>query len=197
MRVDSSGGVTVNASGDVSGQTVQIGVINALGLGQAVLQLTNAPSSGSPQPTQPPPPTGSGSTAISTNVPPTFYQAPDTAGVVGRTVPLPNPPILDPSSTSPLDVILQGSARVDVFEVDGGLFSNIVDQTPGDIVNVIAASVGNLTSNGMIGLGQGHTGADLNGFAVVANTFPLLDRHNAITLGTAAPGAGGAGPTTA
>ncbi|HET6250607.1 MAG TPA: hypothetical protein VFE47_23165 [Tepidisphaeraceae bacterium] len=216
-NITSTGGVTITGSGQESGQTVQIGVVDAQGLGQTINQLVNAPSK-TTQPTQPTAPTGTnaagtggtttgtggtttggttgtGGTTTTTTTAPTFFTGPDTAGPLNRTLPLPNPPVLNPNSASPLNVILTGSARMDAFEVDGGLFSSITDSTGGDIVNVNAASVGTLSSNGQLGLTQNHTGAALNGLKVVANTFPLIDAHNAIIIGTAGGVTpGGAGP---
>ena len=195
ISIISTGGVTLTGSGNENGQTVQIGEINAQGLGQVIKQLVNPPNK-NPQPAQPVSPTGAGGTTGGTTTP-TFYQGPDTAGVVGRTLPLPNPPILDPFSTTPLDVILTGSARMDAYEVDGGFFSTITNSTGGDIVNVRAQSVGTLSTGGQIGMTQGHTGAAVIGLVAAANTFPLIDVRNAVIAQTVLPAglvAGGAGP---
>ncbi len=176
-----SGGIDVTGGGDNPGQTVQIGRIDVRGPGEAIITSPTAPPTVGTTPTkvQPSPPSGSSGTAN-----PGYYTGPNTAGPLNRLEPLPNPPEIDPTATTPLDVNLTGPARMDVFEVDGGAFSSITDSTGGDIVNVRSTSIGTISTGGMIGVAQSHTGAALNGEATVVNTFPLVNARNAIVSNT-------------
>jgi hypothetical protein len=186
MNVTSTGGVTMTSKDSIQGQTVQIGEIDALGLGQGLVQSLSVSTNGSGQPPPPSPTAGAstgGSTSMATTMgstsstgtnAPTFYTGADTAGPKGRTQFLPNPPMLNPNSESPLNVIMQGTAQIGTFEVYGGMFSNIINNTVGgEIVNTIIVSVGTLASGGTIGLAQNHTGAALNGISPMLNPAGL------------------------
>jgi hypothetical protein len=87
--------------------------------------------------------------------------------------------MLDPNSTTPLNVIMDGTAKIGVFEVYGGFISTIANSTPGgEIVNALVRSVGNFTSDGTIGTAQHNTGAVLNG------------QHESTSMAAATSGAG-------
>lgn len=90
-----------------------------------------------------------------------------------------------------LNVILRGSTAnpIDVFEIVGGNFSTISNETGGEIVNVVATSIGTLYAYGSIGLPKNHTGAAVNPRQdlVAANSFvpagyPFLQQHVGVVV---------------
>jgi hypothetical protein len=96
-----------------------------------------------------------------------------------------------------LDILINGSAKVDVFKIEGSDFTSIVNKTRGEIVNIDATVnpvlpvTPGFTNNGTIGTLQGtsfgtaehHTGAAVNGLDVVQNVFPFNQQHNAVISG--------------
>ena len=90
-NVTSTGGVTITTTGLETGQTVQIGEIDVLGLGQGLVQSLGKATTANTQPPAPGTTTGtttSGTTTTTTTTAPTFFTAPDTAGPVGRSLAL-------------------------------------------------------------------------------------------------------------
>jgi hypothetical protein len=94
-----------------------------------------------------------------------------------------------------LDVLLDGSATLDVYKIQGSDFTSIRNQTPGEILNIDATDTPSLpaagTNNGTIGsleatnigVGVKHTGAEVNGIQVIGNTYPFNQQHNGIVSG--------------
>src|SRR5204862_7662070 len=94
-----------------------------------------------------------------------------------------------------LDVLINGSAKVDVYEIRGSDFTSIRNQTPGEIVNInstVNPSVPpGATNNGTIGsleattigIAEHHTPAAIGGQAVLQNTFPFVQQRTAIISG--------------
>jgi hypothetical protein len=80
-----------------------------------------------------------------------------------------------------LDVLLDGSATIDVFNVTGGQFTNIINSTGGEIVNADITSVGTLSAR-TLGLAKNATGAAVNGIAQKSNVYPFLDQRNTIDI---------------
>lgn len=179
-KIVSTGSVSITGGGSVNGQTIQIGVIDCLGTGQA-LTTTTVPITTSGTKSQPPVPGVSGSGGTTTNM--GFYPPPNTAGPRNRTLPVPPYPSIDTTqpASGQMNLLLMGSARIDAFEVDGGDFTNVTDSTGGAIVNITATSVGALQA-GSVGLVQNHTGAALNGLTQVANAFPFIDQRNIVNV---------------
>jgi len=115
------------------------------------------------------------------------------AGVLGRAV------IIQPDGTLELEpdlginfsVAIVGQTPIDVFEVDGPVggptvnFTSIANNTGGEIVNVTAATIGTLSSNGTIGLAKNHTNAAVNPIEVLdpVNVFPFDQQHIGIVSG--------------
>jgi hypothetical protein len=101
------------------------------------------------------------------------------------------------SAASTLDVLIDGSAKVDVFKIEGSDFTSIVNKTSGEIVNIdatinpAAPVTAGYTNNGTIGLLQAtslgtaerHTGAAVSGAMVVQNVFPFNQQRNAVISG--------------
>src|SRR5207253_11239297 len=101
---------------------------------------------------------------------------------------------------TPVDLVFQGTSRIDVWQISAFLrggtgrstLDTIANTTPGDIVNVEAQAVGDISGN-TIGLASSNVGADKlhQGNAVNARdlvTFndtggPWVDQRNAINLG--------------
>lgn len=98
------------------------------------------------------------------------------------TVPIPFAPQLGTTGNT-LDVVLSGTIKLDLMNVVGGNFTNIVNTTPGEIDEVQADSVGTLESGGSIGVMSSNTPAAVEPIAVATNVFPFLQQHNAIVVG--------------
>ena len=148
VKVTSTEGVTINASGD-SG-SVEIGQITANGVGTLV-----------------------------------SYDP------LLRQVTYPNEPAQGQNRrvnlvpTRRLDVFIGGGRRLDVFDLRGGNFTNIVNDSPGEIVNINAASVGTLTG-GTIGIATPSTPSAVvpraDGGRFYANTFPFVDQRTGVAV---------------
>jgi hypothetical protein len=95
-----------------------------------------------------------------------------------------------------LDVLINGSAKVDVYDIQGSDFTSIRNQTPGEIVNINSTINPTLppapfTNNGTIGSLEGtnigiaehHTPAVLGGQNILLNTFPYLQQRTGIISG--------------
>jgi len=84
----------------------------------------------------------------------------------------------------PLDVVFSGNVQISAFDLTGGDFDEIADNTPGgEIVNVSATSVGTLSGNDPIGSNLYHsTAAALQPNAVVLNTFPFNGQRTGIVV---------------
>ena len=89
----------------------------------------------------------------------------------------------------PLDLNVRirsnGGTPVDLFEVIGGNFTTIANYTGGEIVNVIADTIGTLKSYGNIGLASHNTGAAVNPINVIAggDSLPFVQQHVGIVSG--------------
>jgi hypothetical protein len=84
-----------------------------------------------------------------------------------------------------LDVLVDGSARVDVFKIQGGNFTSIKNSTPGEILNIDAATIGSLQAM-TIGTGISRTTAMVNPIQVISNAFPFNQQHNGVVSGNVA-----------
>ena len=73
-------------------------------------------------------------------------------------------------SLDELEVILNGSAAIDVYEIVGGNFTEIINGTAGEIVNVTAQSIGEIEA-ATLGLAKSHTGTLVGGNTIL-NTTP-------------------------
>jgi hypothetical protein len=69
-----------------------------------------------------------------------------------------------------LEVIINGSAAIDVYEIVGGNFTQIINGTAGEIVNVTAESIGEIEA-ATLGLTKSHTGTLVGGNTIL-NTAP-------------------------
>lgn len=205
VDVKSTGTVTITGSGNSPGQTAEIGSIEAQGVGTPVIPgpATTVPGTGGGNGNTGPnggngTGTGSGGTqsiggqGVPINVnfplPGTPGGAPiktnTVAGATNQQVALPPPPVLA-TGGQPLDVIFNGNAKVDVYSVNGGNFTSIQNQTPGgELVNVTATSIGNLSSAGTIGLTHGALGEDVNGETIFSNTYPFNQQHYGLNVAT-------------
>src|SRR6267142_2338567 len=65
---------------------------------------------------------------------------------------------LDNTTGTPINVYVNGKSRVDVLNVRGGRFTRIDNNTSGEIVNLLAESVGNLEAESL-GIARSSTGA--------------------------------------
>jgi len=94
-----------------------------------------------------------------------------------------------------LDVLIDGSATVDVYKIQGSDFTSIRNKTPGEILNVDATAnpvqppgftnsgtIGSLSATN-IGVGVKHTAAEVNGIQVIGNNYPFNQQHNGIVSG--------------
>ena len=171
INVTSSGSVNVSGSGNVATQSAEIGTINVTGLGVApapavatiiVKGKTTTTVLGS-------------TTTISSG-------ATSNKTKFNQTVVLPNPPIL-PSAGAFNSVNLSGGVRLDAFSITSpSAIDNISDSTGGEIVNITAAGLGTVSSNGNIGVAFGHsTPAEIMPQATLQNVFPFDQQHNAIS----------------
>ncbi len=92
-------------------------------------------------------------------------------------------PVIDPLSGPELKVIFRGSLPIDVLEIVGGNITEIANLTgSGEIVNVIADSVGELRANGSIGLPRSSTGAILDTNTLVADGYPFQFQTTGVAI---------------
>ncbi|MDQ3441209.1 MAG: hypothetical protein M3478_12755, partial [Planctomycetota bacterium] len=73
-----------------------------------------------------------------------------------------------------LEVILNGSAAIDVFEIAGGNFTEIINGTAGEIVNVNALSIGEIEA-ATLGLSKSRTGTLVGGNTILNTTPTQVD----------------------
>ena len=76
-----------------------------------------------------------------------------------------------------LEVILNGSAAIDVYEIVGGNFTQIINGTAGEIVNVTANSIGEIEA-ATLGLAKSHTGTLVGGNTILNTTPTQVDPLN-------------------
>lgn len=88
---------------------------------------------------------------------------------------------LEPDAGTNLIVEVRGGSPIDVYEIVGGNFTRITNITGGEIVNVTADSIGELYS-GWLGVAVNHTGADVQGIAVVSDVRPFRLQKNGIVV---------------
>jgi hypothetical protein len=198
VNVTSTHGVTVTVDGNTPGQSAEIGTITVQGLGTALIPT--------PPPPPPPPGTvvtganggngTSGSTGNGTQsiggggtaggvifpAPGQPGGAPVKTGVTGQptNTPVTLPPLPEFSTVAgsgPLDVILNGNAKADVYSITGTDLTSIQNNTPGEIVGGSAISVGTLSANGSIGVPVGTFGEQVNGASTFSNTYPFNQQH--------------------
>ncbi len=79
-----------------------------------------------------------------------------------------------------------GGCVVDVFQITGGNFSEIINHCSGEIVNITADSIGTLESYGDIGLARNHTGAEVNQIATLFDLYPYEQEHIGVVSGNIA-----------
>jgi hypothetical protein len=95
-----------------------------------------------------------------------------------------------------LDILMDGSATLDVFKILGSDFTSIKNTTPGEILNIDATDTPStpapgFTNNGTIGslsatnigIGVHHTGAAVNPIQTISNAYPFNQQHNGIVSG--------------
>lgn len=75
-----------------------------------------------------------------------------------------------------------GNGRIDVLEIVGGNFNEIINNTAGEIVNLNIASVSTLGSVGSIGLAESSVGGTLIANSVINNTFPYNQQTTGIVV---------------
>lgn len=150
VKVVSTGGLTVQGSGQIADQGFGIGSITVQGEGNTIVAGTN-------------------------NLTQTFSGK--------KTIPVQSPPSI-PVANAPLNVVFSGNTQIDAFDVIGGNFDQIANNTPGgEIVDVHAASIGALNGGGAIGLNLAHsTAAALLPNAVVSNNFPFNGQRTGVVV---------------
>ena len=81
-----------------------------------------------------------------------------------------------PDGTTPLDIVFEGPATVDVWSITGaGNIDSIDNETPdGEIVNVTATGVADIAAD-WIGIAKSHTGVDSDHAANAVNGVNILD----------------------
>ena len=164
VKVISTDGLAVSASGGGGAQSAEIGTIQLNGPGTAVKNnnTLQAGNGGSP-PTTPPGTgtgTGTGTTTGRPGGPPI-----KTTGASGRFTPPVVPAIPTLATNVPLTLSYTGSVKIDTFEVtstpgtaDGSLtagvgnVTSLTNDTGGEIVNIHLNSLGALTSTGAVGI---------------------------------------------
>lgn len=193
IDVTSSGSLTITSNGDVPGQTAEIGRIEVQGSGTAVNNTTVVTPQGTAkaigliklpptQQTQPaaPTPTSTGSTGTtvtttggttssSSGTGTVFTSPPPTTAGPGG-----SPGLTEATGGNPLFVHLSGPANVDVFDIivvnNGTTLGNateITNTSGGEIVSVLAQSIGRLFSNGSLGVAKQHTAAAVNPMQII------------------------------
>ena len=189
----STGSLTVNSTGDVPGQTAEIGRIEIQGPGTAVTNTTVITPQGTAkalglikvpptQQTQPAAPTSTATGSTGTTVT-TTGGATSTSTGTGTVFTTPPPTIAGPGGApglteattgDPLFVHISGPANVDVFDIivvnTGSTLGNateITNTSGGEIVSLLAQSIGRLFSKGSIGVAEHHTPAAVNPMQIV------------------------------
>ncbi|MDB5332694.1 MAG: hypothetical protein JWP03_3845 [Phycisphaerales bacterium] len=183
VDVTSTGDLTVTATGDVPGESAEIGRIQIEGTGTAVIDTTavtpaligNAtgiiiPAKKNTQPTTTTTTTTGGTTTGGTT----------TGGTTTGAAVTPTPPSIAGASTvagltmattgSALFLNIGGSIPVDVLNIvvtaaDGVTFGNatqITNTTGGELVSILSGSIGQLVTSGTLGLAKRHTAAAVN-----------------------------------
>jgi hypothetical protein len=103
-----------------------------------------------------------------------------------QTPAVPAPPTLG-AGNIPVNLIFSGNTQIDAFQVTGGNFDEIANNTPGgEIVNLTAGSIGTLTGSGNVGVDLQHdTPAAILPTAVISNTYPFNgERTGAVVNGS-------------
>lgn len=149
--VKSTGGIVVSANSSQNGRPIAIGKIEVEGDGRGVEVVSSNPL------------------------------APGFNDTNLRLIP--DPTGTDAQALPDLNVIIQGAPNspVDVLEIDGGDFTNIANYTAGEIVTVIANSIGNLYAS-TLGLAHSSTGAAVYPSTVLSNNFPFYNQHTGIRV---------------
>lgn len=91
-------------------------------------------------------------------------------------------PVLDTASGTPLSAVFRGALPIDVLEIVGGNFTEVVNSTGGELASLIAASVGVIRVKGTLGLPKNHTGAALVLADLIVDGFPFLAQTTAIAV---------------
>ncbi|NLF32338.1 MAG: hypothetical protein GX591_15790, partial [Planctomycetes bacterium] len=78
----------------------------------------------------------------------------------------------------------QGDGPLDVWNIVGGDFTFIRNETGGDIVGVDAASIGLLASRGGLGVTANHTGAEVDAINVLSDAMPFSQQTTGIVSGS-------------
>ena len=207
VDVTSTGSVTINTTGDVAGQAAEIRRIQINGPGTPIANNTTIspqasgvgvgtfrrPKQTAVQPAAPTPQTivpggttggsnsgttsGTGSSGTGTLF---AAAAPTVAGPGGA-------PGIAAGTGSPLFVHIFGPGALDVLNIvvtnGGSTFGSateITNTTGGELVSIIAQSVGRIFSTGSVGVAKQHTAAATQPFQVLtaaaASTHPKLDQ---------------------
>jgi hypothetical protein len=99
-----------------------------------------------------------------------------------------------PDATTPIDIVFKGPSTIDAWSITGNNLGTINNETNGEIVNVSAASVGDIEAQ-TIGLAKSHTGADpshsgnaVNGVTIqddqgtASGLTPFVQQRNLISI---------------
>ncbi|NLF30559.1 MAG: DUF342 domain-containing protein, partial [Planctomycetes bacterium] len=78
----------------------------------------------------------------------------------------------------------QGDGPLDVWNIVGGDFTFIRNETGGDIIGVDAASIGLLASRGGLGVTANHTGAEVDAINVLSDALPFSQQTTGIVSGS-------------
>jgi hypothetical protein len=91
---------------------------------------------------------------------------------------------LDNTTGTPINVYMNGKSRVDVLNVRGGRFTRIDNNTSGEIVNVLAESVGDLEAESL-GIAKSSTGAAILPYDVLIGNliYPYQQQRTGILVG--------------
>jgi hypothetical protein len=85
-------------------------------------------------------------------------------------------------ATDPLIVSFSGSQEVDILDIIGGQFTTISNRTGGELVSVTATSIGNLVSDGRIGVPRNTTGMGVMPITVVTDVYPFDSQRTGIVV---------------
>ena len=96
---------------------------------------------------------------------------------------VPAPPTLGVGNI-PVNLIFSGNTQIDAFNVTGGNFDEIANNTPGgEIVNLTATSIGTLTGSGNVGIDLQHdTPAAILPTAIISNAYPFNGERTGVVV---------------
>ncbi len=91
-----------------------------------------------------------------------------------------------PDATTPIDIVFKGPSTIDAWSITGNNLGTINNETNGEIVNVSAASVGDIEAQ-TIGLAKSHTGADKGHSGNAVNGATIQNDDGSAFPGTGTP----------